>query len=56
MAENLSNLSYKGAELYGIKNEILIIRVIDSRDLKFAKEEINLGKAKAIFPELTGDF
>ena len=56
MDEELSNLPYKGAELYGIKNKILIIQVTDSRDLKFAKEEINIGKPKAIFPELPGDF
>ena len=33
-----------GAEVYGVKNERLIIQVIDSSDLKCAKEEINIAK------------
>ena len=33
-----------GAEVYGVKNERLIIQVIDSSDLKYAKEEINIAK------------
>ena len=44
MDNELSNLTYKGAEVYGVKNEILIIRVIDSSDLKCIKEEINIAK------------
>ena len=44
MDNELSNLTYKGAEVYGVKNEILIIRVIDSSDLKCIKEEINTAK------------
>ena len=44
MDNELSNLTYKGAEVYGVKNEILIIRVIDSSDLKCIQEEINIAK------------
>ena len=44
MDNELSNLTYKGAEVYGVKNEILIIQVIDSSDLKCIKEEINTAK------------
>ena len=44
MDNELSNLTYKGAEVYGVKNEILIIWVIDSSDLKCIKEEINIAK------------
>ena len=44
MDEELSNLSYKGAKVYGVKNEILITQVIDSSDLKCVKEEINIAK------------
>ena len=44
MDNELSNLTYKVAEVYGVKNEILIIRVIDSSDLKCIKEEINIAK------------
>ena len=44
MDEELSNSSYKEAELYGVKNEILIIKVIDSSNLKCVKEEINIAK------------
>ena len=44
MDNELSNLTYKGAEVYGVKNEILIIRVKDSSDLKCIKEEINIAK------------
>ena len=42
MDEELSSLPSKGAEVYGVKNEILIIKVIDSSDLKCAKDEINI--------------
>ena len=38
MVEKLS------AEVYGVKNEILIIQVIDLSDLKSVKEEIDIAK------------
>ena len=46
MDEELSSLSYKGAEVYGIKNEILMIQVIDPSDLKCVKEEVNIAEAQ----------
>ena len=41
MDEELSNSSYKEADVYGVKNEI---QVIDSSDLKCVKEDINIAK------------
>ena len=42
MVEELSNLSHKAGGVHGVKNEILIIQVTDSSDLKCVKEEINI--------------
>ena len=44
MNEELSYLSYKEAEVYGVKKQIMIIQVTESSDLKCVKEKINIGK------------
>lgn len=44
MGEALSNLSCKGAEVYGVKNKISLVQVIDLSDLKCENEENNIAK------------
>ena len=46
MDDELFSLSYKGAEVYGVKNEILIIQVIDLSDWKCKIEESNIAKSQ----------
>ena len=45
MYQEVSSSSFKAAKVYGVKkNEILIIQVIDSSDLKCVKDQINIVK------------
>ena len=45
MDQEVSSSLFKAAKVHGVKkNEILIIQVIDSSDLKYVKEQINIVK------------